>query len=134
MSTNDEHDPKPQSSGEGKVDADGFPVAHWIPEEALEGITMERSVRPSETEQTMAERVFLENLPVAALSIVNLAIHSPSEKIRLDAAKYVVERNLGKPDTASQLRANADADMTKWEQLLADAQFDPEHPNALPNN
>jgi hypothetical protein len=79
----------------------------WVPDEALAGLRMERQVRSDESDEEVARRIFLENLPVAALAIVHLAQHSGTERVRLDASKYVVERNLGKigedPDAGGAL-------------------------------
>jgi hypothetical protein len=68
----------------------------WTPESAAESLAMERTFHPSETPEQMAERIFRENLIGAASAIVHTAIHATNDRTRLDAAKYVVERNLGK--------------------------------------
>lgn len=50
----------------------------------------------------LAEKVFRENLPVAAAVICGLAVNAEKETTRLNAAKYVVERVLGRVDVARQ--------------------------------
>ena len=64
------------------------------PDEALAGLAQERQVMDlDEVEQ--AEKMFKENLPLAVLAVTTLARTAVNERIRLDASKYVVERNLG---------------------------------------
>lgn len=48
-----------------------------------------------ETEESIAKRLFRENLIQATQAICHLAVYGLNEKLRFDAAKYVVERNLG---------------------------------------
>ena len=61
----------------------------------IEALAMERSLT-EETEAQHAKRIFREHLVPAALSIAHLAVFGTNDKLRLDAAKYVVERNLGR--------------------------------------
>lgn len=44
----------------------------------------------------IAERMFAEHAVAAAASICQIAMYGQSERIRLDAAKYVTERVLGR--------------------------------------
>lgn len=68
----------------------------WVPDDALRALQMERDLSPSETQGELANRIFRENAPAAAASIVHTALHGTNERIRLDAAKYTVERLLGR--------------------------------------
>jgi hypothetical protein len=73
-------------------------------QEEIDAVIMERTVFGQE--QTNAEltyRTFEENGPYAAMEITRLARHATSERIRLEASKYVVERLLGRvgDDTAA---------------------------------
>jgi hypothetical protein len=43
-----------------------------------------------------AQAVFLENARAAAQELVDLALHGATERVRMDAAKYVVDRVLGR--------------------------------------
>lgn len=92
----------------------------WVPEEAIEALNMEKQVQPSETNEEMAERIFEENLPVAAQAICHLARNSGSEKMRFDAAKYVVERNLGRVVDPSGLRKEDDPLMKMMKDVTRD--------------
>jgi hypothetical protein len=69
----------------------------WISDEALAAVKMNKQLHPEESEIEMTRRVFRENSPMAAQAIAHMAIHSSNERVRLDSAKYVVERVLGKP-------------------------------------
>jgi len=71
--------------------SDGF-----IPEHALDALVDERSLHPEETNEQTARRLLKENAPIVAQSLLRLAIYSKSERTRLDAGKYVMDRVLGK--------------------------------------
>jgi hypothetical protein len=66
-------------------------------DDLLSSIKMERTLGPagSESDEALARRIFKENAPLAAASIAKLALHGQSERTRLDASKYVIERVLG---------------------------------------
>lgn len=66
-----------------------------VSEEELEVLKTESDVLGGD-EVTQAERLFKENLPGSVLQLVKLATHAQSERVRLDASKYIVERNLGR--------------------------------------
>lgn len=67
----------------------------WVPDEAVEQLTVRRAFQKVEDPLKMAADILKEALPVAALSMVHLAIHSPTEGIRYNASKYVMDRTLG---------------------------------------
>lgn len=69
----------------------------WLPDDALEGMIMERSFHPGETSPKTAKRLMEENAPVIAMSLIHLALHSNSERTRLDSGKYILDRVLGRP-------------------------------------
>lgn len=79
------------------MSADSLPSfdGEWNPTRALENLTMERALSSTETPQQMAKKLLEENLPVAVLAIAHLATYSETEVIRLNAAKFVVERTMG---------------------------------------
>jgi hypothetical protein len=61
--------------------------------------SMEKRVYTDETEYDTANRLFRENLPNAARSIITLAMRGTTERVRFDASKYIVERIMGRqPD------------------------------------
>lgn len=72
----------------------------WDPDRAVaEMLTPELAHLKAETnlddaQQTaeMVTRIFREHAVEASLSIIQLANHAGNERIRLDAAKYVVEK------------------------------------------
>lgn len=72
-------------------------------EESLSGLTAEdisslesERLMFKETEAQMAGRMFRQNLVPAVRSLTQIALHSNSEKLRVDASKYIIERNLGR--------------------------------------
>jgi hypothetical protein len=48
-----------------------------------------------ETEVQTAERLFREALPLATAQICHLSLYGATDRIKLEASKYIVERNLG---------------------------------------
>lgn len=76
----------------------------WDADEALAALGEEASFF-EETAEEQALRVFKENLVVGAQAIVHLARYSANEKIRLQAATYVVERNMGRLQDVQPTRA-----------------------------
>ena len=79
----------------------------WVPEHAIEALTMEKEMRPSETDEELAERIFQENLPVAAQAICHLAVNAGNAQVRFAAARYVVERRMGKLTDPANLNKGA---------------------------
>jgi hypothetical protein len=76
--------------------------------------SLERAVYANETEEQMARRIFREALPMAAASIVDIASNSQNDRTKLDASKYIVERNLGKVgDDAAFVGEGTLADLVK---------------------
>jgi hypothetical protein len=73
----------------------------WIPDDLLKSVQMERTIGPRaideglENDETLSKRIFRENAPLAAAAIAKLAMHGSSERTRLDASKYIIERVLG---------------------------------------
>jgi hypothetical protein len=107
--------PKKVQKPETDLNLSRRPLTDWDPEEAMQALQMEQAVNAHEDEVELTTRIFKENLPIAAQSVVHMAVHSTSERIRLDAARYVVERNLGKVT-----EIGAAEDPKSWEKLLAD--------------
>jgi hypothetical protein len=69
----------------------------WNPKRALAALAGERDLAGEDKSMTqVAETLLEENLPQAVLAIVHMSQHSPNERIRLNAAQYIVDRNLGK--------------------------------------
>lgn len=68
----------------------------WVPEEALDSLVTERTMREEESEEQLARRLLRENAGIAVHSIVHVAIHGTNERSRLDASKYILERVLGR--------------------------------------
>jgi hypothetical protein len=72
-----------------------FDADEWDAKRALENLKMEKALDAHDTPQVTAKRLFEESLPVATMAICHLAMHSMTEVIRFNAAKYIVERTMG---------------------------------------
>lgn len=66
-----------------------------VTDEELEGLTLEQTLT-GESQQAYAQRIFQDNAVAAAYAITKLAKYGAAERIRLQAAQYVVERVLGR--------------------------------------
>ncbi len=67
----------------------------WVPDEAVEELTVRRALAKYEDPIKMSGEIIKENLPLATMSMVHLAINCPAEPVRFQAAKYVMDRALG---------------------------------------
>lgn len=67
----------------------------WVPDEAVEQLTVRRALQKVEDPVRMATDILKEALPIAALSMVHLAINSQIEGIRFNASKYVMDKTFG---------------------------------------
>jgi hypothetical protein len=84
----------------------------WVSDAELEAaMQMEETVfgrdLNGDAAKKLAKRLFAENAAAAAQSIIKTAIHGSTEKVRFDAAKYVLERALG--PTSQQPPGDGDA-------------------------
>lgn len=71
-----------------------------ITEEQIKSLVAERTAY-EEDEVAQARRLLRENLVPAVYSIVQISQHSGSDRLRMQASQYIVERNLGRiADTA----------------------------------
>lgn len=93
----------------------------WLPAAALQGLEHERLVNPSESTEELATRLFRENAPVAAMSIIQLAKGALNENTRLRAAQYVTDRVLGPANNP-----NPGEKGNPWDDLLKDITRDNE--------
>jgi hypothetical protein len=67
----------------------------WVPDEAVEELTLRRALANVEDPVSLAQDLFKEALPLSVMSLTHMAIHSQTENIRYMAAKLVVERVMG---------------------------------------
>lgn len=80
----------------------------WLPQTALDRMQSDLILNEEMTRSQLAERTIQDAAPLAAYSIVDLAVSSEDENIRLKAAMYVLDRELGKPKATTNLNVNAD--------------------------
>lgn len=69
--------------------------------------------RQLEARRRTVEKTFEVAATDAALTIVDLAMNSPNDRIRLDAAKYIVERVAGK------IKDDVEDTTPHWEKVIA---------------
>lgn len=84
------------NGGEDNLDA-APDYAHWVPEDALRNLSMERALHGNETSAQLTRRLLEENSPMAVARLVHMALRSPDEKISLMATKYIVDQTIGTP-------------------------------------
>lgn len=85
----------------------------WDSDEALESLKMERSIKPEESNEQLTRRLLEEAGPLAAQSIIHLALHANNENTRLNASKYVTDTLIG-ADASGPAKQ-------KWEDLVGEA-------------
>jgi hypothetical protein len=81
----------------------------WMPEEELAALAAapEPSTMTVRQAEAIAMEIFRDNLPLAAQVIAEIATNSESERNRLQASKYIVERVMGRtPDAKPESGAN----------------------------
>jgi len=86
----------------------------WLPDKAIEELTLKRALSKIENSLTLASDIFKDCAPIAAMSICHMAIHSPTEQIRLAAGKHVVDRAMGTPAPTPRI----ERDKPIWEDLF----------------
>ena len=87
-----------------------------LTEAEIEALVAEPSPVDGETTSHIAQRLFAEHAVAAAASICQLAIYGNSDRIRMQAATYVVERVLGRV----QDNPPKGADVDPYEALMAE--------------
>jgi hypothetical protein len=95
-----------------EYDADKPPSGDWDTDEALAQLKMEKMVNPTEslTDEGLALKLLNEAAPLAAKSIVQVALHSPNDNTRLNASKYIID----------VVREGSVGGKSKLEELLGD--------------
>jgi hypothetical protein len=73
-----------------------FPLSDEEERRLDEALSMERQTHNDESEEVLTHRLLKENAARVAMSVVNMAVRGTSERIRLDAGKYVLDRVLGR--------------------------------------
>lgn len=73
------------------------PDVVWDPARALIDLKQEQdAIGPDSNSTIMTEQRFIDRAPLAADAIMHIMQHSSNERLRFDAAKYIVDRALGK--------------------------------------
>lgn len=88
-------DPERFTPGEPTPFDDPLDADTWVTEEEVASLATERDIMGTDHVQ-QAENILKENLPAAIHSVAKLARLATNESVRLNAAKYIIDRNLGK--------------------------------------
>lgn len=88
----------------------------WNPDEAMKALAEEATILDL-TPAAQAQRLMEEALPVAVAGLVHLSQFAETEKMRFDAQKYLIDRNLGTPTKEGDLAATVQDPL---EQLVED--------------
>jgi hypothetical protein len=71
------------------------PETH-VTDEELAALRQEREVFTDESLEAQSRRLLRESAPLAVTTVVNIARSGGSDRVRLDASKYLLDRVLGK--------------------------------------
>lgn len=66
-----------------------------VTEAEIAGLVMDSELHGDETPKEFTRRLFEEKAPQAVIAIAKLGMAAGSERVRLDASKYIVDRVLG---------------------------------------
>lgn len=77
------------------VSATSDPSRAWVTEDELAALAEERETLAM-TPEEQAEKILEENLIPSIHSLGKMARSAQSETVRMNAAKYIIDRNLGK--------------------------------------
>ena len=79
-------------------------IPDWMPEEELKLLQAQPKASPSiQDNEKIAMAIFRDNVALAAEIIGDLAVNGEKESTKLNAAKYIVERVMGRtPDNNGQ--------------------------------
>jgi cyclophilin family peptidyl-prolyl cis-trans isomerase len=89
----------------------------WDSDEALENLKMERQVNPDLDNERLTKKLFDEASPLAAQTIINLALHGTNENTRLNAARYITDKVYD---------GDGGPTRSRWEELVGEAVSDAE--------
>ena len=82
----------------------------WDSQDALDSLKMERTVVGDETPADQTKRMLEEAGPMAAASIIHVALHSNNDNTRFAASRFIIEHN----------REEGVGEGVFWEKLVAD--------------
>lgn len=82
------------------ADRDEYEDEKWVPDDAISNLALEADLHPEESHEARAKRLLVENVDVAAASLIHIAKNDPNSRMRADASKYIMERVLGRAGDA----------------------------------
>lgn len=107
----------------------------WLPQAALDRMHAELIHDADVTRGQLAERIIQDAAPLAAYSVVDLAVNAEDDAVRLNAARYVLDRELGKPKTTTNLNVQADNPILKIiDGVMVERGFGAQNPVSVAND
>lgn len=94
----------------------------WITDADLE--LLQGPLDPPGKYEKVAEAMLRRQATKAVKVVVDIAMNSDNDKLRLDAAKYVLDRVLGRPDAKSALEPTEKAG---WQEIIESTLVEPSH-------
>jgi hypothetical protein len=104
--------PEDSAAEPPSYEPDHEPSSEWDTDEALAALKMERDVAGDMTNEALTRKIIDEAGPLAAQSLVHLALHSQNENTRARCASEIVKMVTDDVDSKGG---------AVWEDMLADA-------------
>lgn len=86
----------------------------WVPARAIEELTLKRALQNVEDPAKLAADLFKEALPVAVMRMTHLALHEQNPVVAFNAAKYVIDRNMG----SVQSPTRPETEVPAWQKIF----------------
>ena len=86
----------------------------WVPQKAIEELTLKRALMTIEDPAKLAAELIREALPVAVMRMTHLALHEQNPVVAFNAAKYVIDRNMG----SVQSPTKAESEVPAWQKIF----------------
>lgn len=112
---------QPANDDNDHTDPNEIPDEVWVPDRALEAISMERQLDPEITDTALANKILKENLPLVAVGLTHTAKYSSDQRLRFQAQTYIMDRVLGKVGTIVVTEDSPIDDLNKQLMQLVEA-------------
>lgn len=86
----------------------------WVPEEAIEELTLKRALQQVEDPVKLANDIIKETLPVATMRMRHLALYEQNPTVAYNAAKYFMDRSMG----AVSAPIKPESDIPAWQKVM----------------
>lgn len=86
----------------------------WLPERAIEELTLKRALQDVEDPVKMANDIMKEALPLITMGMTHAAVYEPNPIVRYNSQKYVMDRMLGSVTSPTKPESEAPA----WQKIF----------------